>query len=178
MKQFRRSFGTIHLGHLPDGVSVKDKFDALFSVLRDNPDYTAAAFALEEGDETQTRHIQFYMEHKRKRTTTLAVDLGVSTGYVFQVVRDAPGAWAYCTGTGAHRDKPALDRWFFGEPKLHGDTQRADLKLLIGMILDGSTPEELFQAYPYAWAVHRPRLISFWRDCEDFARRGELRLDR
>ncbi len=172
--QLRRSFGTIHQGHLPEDVVLDEYFASLFTVLSEDQDFTAGAFALEEGTETQRRHIQFYMEHKRKRPTTLASTLGVSTRYVFDTVRDAPGAWAYCTGTGPHRDKPAIDRWQFGIPKLHGDTARADLKLLVNLAMDGITPEEMLRAYPYAWAVHRQRMLAFYRDWSNLQRYGEI----
>lgn len=128
--------------------------------------YTAGAFALEEGSETKRKHIQFYIEHSRKRPATLASDFELLTGAVFDRVIDAKGSWDYCTGSGAHREKPALDRFQFGTPKLHGDTQRADLKMLVSLAMDGIQPEELLLAYPYAWAVHRQRMISFYRDWE------------
>lgn len=172
--QLRRSFGTIHLGHLAEGVVLAEYFASLFDVLLEDPDFTAGAFALEEGTETRRRHIQFYMEHTRKRRSTLARILGVSTRYVFDTVRDAPGAWAYCTGTGPHRDKPAIDRWQFGTPKLHGDTMRADLKMLVNLAMDGITPEEMLRAYPYAWAVHRARMLAFYRDWENLQRYGQI----
>lgn len=167
--QFRRSFGTIHMGHLPERFSsLEEYFHNLNpdNEVHDWADYTAGAFALEEGSVTQRKHIQFYVEHKRKRPATLASDFYLSTGAVFDSVRDAKGSWDYCTGSGAHRDKPALDRFQFGTPKLHGDTQRADLKMLVNLAMDGIQPEELVIAYPYAWAVHRQRMICFYRDWE------------
>ena len=165
----RRSFGTIHQGHIPKG-TIEDFFYGLKAKL-ERLGYLAGAFALEFTKEGK-KHIQFYCEHPRKRVTTLASDFGVTTEYVFDKVRDAPGSWAYCTGTGAHRDKPAIDRFNFGVPKLYGDTQRADLKLLIGLAMDGITPEELLRTYPYAWAVHRQRMLAFYRDWHDLQTSG------
>jgi len=174
--QLRRAFGTIHLGHLVEERSLEEYLDSLFTRISEHGDYTAAAFALEEGTKTKRKHIQLYVEHSRKRPSTLAKDFGVKTGACFDVVRDAAGSWAYCTGTGPHRDKPAIARCFFGVPKLHGDTQRADLKLLVQAILDGITPEELARTYPYAWCVHRARLIPFYRDWDRIGRGLDLQI--
>lgn len=164
----RRSFGTIHAGHLPeDGLdTLDDLFGHLMVALAGHKDYTAGAFALEEGSATKRRHIQFYVEHSRKRPSTLAREFNVSTGAVFDRVRDAAGSWAYCTGTGAHADKEAIDRFQFGEPKLHGDTQRADLKLMVSLILDGLGPLDILAEYPYAYCVHRKRIWDLWRDLQ------------
>lgn len=177
----RRSFGTIHTGHLPEDFLLsaeKDQpgiasIDAYFEMLKDGWDwegYTAGAFALEEGTEKKRRHIQFYVEHSRKRPSTLAKDFALTTGAVFDRVRNAKGSWDYCTGTGTHEDKPALDRFEFGTPKLHGDTQRADLKLMVGLVLDGHTPFDILKEYPYAYCVHRKRVWDFYLDLMDMAR--------
>jgi len=167
----RRSFGTIHAGHLLPDVSLDDYWQVLklefgndsFGVNQEKG-YTAGAFALEEGSETQRRHIQFYVEHSRKRPSTLAKDFGLSTGAVFDRVRDARGSWNYCTGTGSHEGKEALDRFEFGTPKLHGDTQKADLKLMVSLILDGMSPLEILKEYPYAYCVHRHRIWHLYKD--------------
>tara|TARA_Y100000588_G_scaffold381711_1_gene467853 strand:- start:80 stop:622 length:543 start_codon:yes stop_codon:yes gene_type:complete len=163
----RRSFGTIHHGHLPPDVpSLDDYWNELEGKLQGNG-YTAGAFALEEGSATKRKHIQFYVEHSRKRTSTLANEFGVTTEAVFDRVRDAQGSWNYCTGTGTHEDKPALDRFVFGTPKLHGDTQRADLKLMVSLIIDGMSPQQILKEYPYAYTVHRRRLWDLYRDLND-----------
>ena len=132
----RRSFGTIHAGHLPEDFlgTLEEYFDVINPECWDwkSRGYTAGAFALEEGSETQRTHIQFYVEHSRKRPSTLAKDFGVTTPAVFDRVRDAKGSWDYCTASGTHEGKEGvLDSFTFGTPKLHGDTQKADLKLMV-----------------------------------------------
>ncbi len=160
----RRSFGTIHAGHLPEDF---ENLEAYYYTLKEAWDwkgYTAGAFALEEGSETKRKHIQFYVEHSRKRPSTLAKDFSLTTGAVFDRVRDAQGSWNYCTGTGTHEGKEALDRFEFGTPKLHGDTHRADLKLMVSLIIDGMTPQEILKEYPYAYCVHRRRIWDLYMD--------------
>lgn len=161
---FRRSFGTIHQGHLPNDVTLDEWFYTAADFDWQSKGFTAGAFALEEGSETMRRHIQFYVEHKRKRPSTLAKDFGVTTPFVFDRVRDAAGAWDYCRGTGAHEGKEAIDRFEFGTPKLHGDTTRADLKLLVGFVMDGIHPFEILKSHPYAYCVHRRRIWDLYND--------------
>ena len=172
----RRSFGTIHTGHLTEDFLLQvsphmqdrpldEFFRCLIKNIELHSDYTAGAFALEEGSETQRRHIQFYVEHSRKRPTTLAKDFRVITPAVFDRVRDARGAWDYCTATGTHAGKKGvIDTFSFGTPKLHGDTQKADLKLLVSLILDGMAPLEILKEYPYAYTVHRRRIWNLYGD--------------
>lgn len=172
----RRCFGTIHAGHLDSSwyeappstldsrTGLRAFYEHLSTILPANPDIFSGAFALEEGEETGRMHIQFYIECKRKRPSTLAKLMGLSTGAVFDIVRDAGGAWEYCTGTGRHEGKPALDRFSFGTPKLAGSSARADLKLLVDLVIAGDTLNEICNSYPYAWCVHRDRLIKFYRD--------------
>ena len=168
MKMVRRSFGTIHAGHLPEEFE-GDLDDYYWTLCQgfDWEDYTAGAFALEEGGETMRRHIQFYVEHSRKRPAALARDFMLTTGAVFDYVRDAKGAWDYCTGTGTHAGKPAIERFQFGTPKLHGDTQKADLKMMVGLLLDGMTPYEILESHPYAYCVHRSRIWNLYNDLAD-----------
>lgn len=176
----RRSFGTIHEGHIPQdfidqwGQGPIEPFsfliDAFFASLRRKvddgwPGFTAGAFALEEGSKTERRHIQFYVEHSRKRPRTLAKDFGLSTEAVFDRVRDAQGSWNYCSQSGSHAGKEGvIDSFVFGTPKLHGDTNKADLKLMVSLILDGMTPIEILKEYPYAYCVHRRRIWDLFRD--------------
>jgi len=170
----RRSFGTIHAGHLPEDFDgVQHTLDSYFYTLQEactvntlqSKGYTAGAFALEEGSETQRKHIQFYVEHSRKRPSTLAKDFGLTTGAVFDRVRDARGAWDYCTASGTHEGKEGvIDSFTFGTPKLHGDTQKADLKLMVSLILDGMTPAAILKEYPYAYTVHRRRIWNLYKD--------------
>lgn len=173
----RRSFGTIHQGHLPEDMSLDDYWGILSAPMYltwTDRGYTAGAFALEEGSATKRRHIQFYVEHTRKRPSTLAKDFGVTTGAVFDIVRDAQGSWNYCSGTGTHAGKPAIDRFEFGTPKLHGDTMKADLKLMVGLILDGMTPLQILKEYPYAYCVHRRRIWNLYGDLKYGVEESEM----
>jgi len=179
----RRSFGTIHTGHLSENFQGKyfddwdtprdDLISAYFYWLKANVvgrfvegGYHAGAFSLEEGTETQRKHIQFYVEHTRKRPSTLAKDFQyLHTDAVFDRVRDAKGSWDYCSQSGSHSGKEGvIDTFVFGTPKLHGDTHKADLKLMVSLILDGLTPIELLKEYPYAYCVHRRRIWDLFRD--------------
>lgn len=165
----RRSFGTIHAGHLPEDITLDEYWEQIKSVgewpIWNISTYTAGAFALEEGTQTMTKHIQFYVEHSRKRPSTLAKEFGVTRPAVFDRVRDAKGAWDYCTASGTHEGKEGvLDSFTFGTPKLHGDTQKADLKLMVSLILDGMSPIEILKEYPYAYTVHRRRIWDLYKD--------------
>lgn len=169
----RRSFGTIHAGHLPEEFAEKGIREFYYHLYYEftqhhelpRKGYTAGAFALEEGSETMRTHIQFYVEHSRKRPSTLAKDFGLTTGAVFDRVRDARGAWDYCTASGTHEGKEGvIDSFTFGTPKLHGDTQKADLKLMVSLILDGMSPAAILTEYPYAYTVHRRRIWNLYRD--------------
>lgn len=171
--QLRRSFGTIHVGHLgPEWFESSDDsstgliayFEHLSKIIPAHPDIFAGAFALEEGSEHGRLHVQFYFECKPKRLKTLAGIFGLSASAVFDIVRDAQGAWEYCSGTGRHEDKPAEARFSFGTPKLAGSSTKADLKMLVDLVMSGDTLNEICKAYPYAWCVHRDRLMKFYRD--------------
>ena len=176
MKQLRRCFGTIHGGNLIEEEhlrGIREYFSTLEARLASDDRFTAGAFALEE-TQSGNLHVQFYAEHRRLRPATLAAIFGVANVAVFDVVRDSSGSWAYCTGTGAHEGKPALERFAFGTPKLHGDTQRADLKMLVGLVMDGAHPLSILREYPYAYTVHRKRLWDLWRDLSYIEKYGTL----
>lgn len=169
----RRSFWTIHAGHIRRPVELEEEDDEVivrdyFEFLTRNLDFkslgfTGVALALERGD-GGTLHIQGYAEHSQKRFTTLGNNLNVQPS-VFSVVVDSKGSHDYCRGLGAHANKKGvLHRWSFGEFKLHGDTHKADLKMLVGLVLDGATPRDIFSNHPYAWCVHRDRLLKFYED--------------
>lgn len=123
----------------------------------------SGAFALERGEGGRL-HIQFYIECDRKRPATLARIFQVSTPAVFDRVRDAQGAWDYCTGSGIHADKPAEARFHFGVPKLAGSSTKADLKALVDLVIEGDTLNEICKAHPYSYCVHRDRLFKFYHD--------------
>jgi len=164
--QLRRAFGTIHEGHCYEGWDVPALFEFLSSHLpRDQ--FPAAALALEETEEGNL-HIQFYIECKPKRPSTLAKDFLVTTPAVFDIVRDASGSWDYCTGAGRHEGKPAFERVAWGTPVLYGGTARADLKILVDLIIGGSTLNDVMREYPYAYCVHRSRLLGFYTDWNEW----------
>ena len=175
----RRCFGTIHMGHLgpawddlvDQGRAINDMgesvmrmyFEFLTKVDWTRKGYTGVQIALETGEQHGRVHIQFYAEHGQKRFRTLANDWDAMPT-CFDIVRDSKGAYEYCSGTGRYEGKFALARYTHGTFKLHGDTQKADLKYMIELILGGSSPRELFREHPYAWCVHRDRLLKFYED--------------
>lgn len=112
----------------------------------------------------ETCIFNFISNMTEKRTTTLARDLGLSTEYCFDKVKSAKGSWSYCTGTGKYEDKPAVSRMSFGDPILYGDDQRADLQHLVSLVIDGVELGQLMKEYPYAWCVHRDRIMKFYND--------------
>ena len=125
--------------------------------------YTGVVLALEMGS-TGNYHIQGYLEHSQKRFSTLGKDLHMQAS-ALEVVIDSTGSYNYCSGKGVHASKEGvLARWEFGEFKLHGDTHKADLKMLVRLVMDGVTPKEIFRNFPYAWCVHRDRLLKFYED--------------
>ena len=167
--QLKRSTGAINVGNiqLGDEVPTEVHLRNLFKYWKSKFNwkehgYNAGAFALERGD-TGNLHIQFYFECEKKRFRTMSNDLNIQE-FAFQRVRDAKGAWNYCTGEGAHEGKPAIDRFHFGEPKLHGDSSKADLRMMVNLIMEGVAISEIIKKHPYAWCVHRSRLMDFKRD--------------
>jgi len=172
--QVRRCCGTIYQGHLRDeSLSIEDYFATLERRFVKEPgnwtDYTAGAFALEECPTTGRLHVQFYVEHSRKRFNTLANDFECLPAN-FEIVRSAKGSWAYCSGTGAHEGKAAISRFEFGVPKLHGEENKADLKMLVGLVMSDIPLTDIILAHPYAWCVHRARMLPFIRDWDDVQR--------
>jgi len=170
--QLRRCFGTIHFGHLSeryDELITGENSESMILVLEKliaNLDdaYTAGAFAVEAGEVAGRIHIQFYVEHKPKRLSTLAKDFGVTTNACFDVVKSAGHAWDYCAGLGDHASKQAFKRLTFGEPKLSGTLAKVALNDLVNLIISGITLKEIMKAHPYAYCVHRDRLRKFYED--------------
>ena len=169
----RRSFCTIWPGHLTGDWLSSDESDdesrltgyynfLVKNIIWKQMGFTGVALALERGDDNGL-HIQGYFEHSQKRWTTLGKHLSVQPT-AFSTVVDSKGAFQYCTGTGVHTGKPALARFQYGEFKLHGDTAKADLRMLVGLALDGAKPQDLFREHPYAWCVHRDRMMKFYED--------------
>lgn len=163
---------------IPESEAVQDGHESLmrsvFNELKHKDwkkhKYTGVALALEVGEKNQGVHIQGYVESSQKRLTTFGREFGCMS-MCFEIVRSARGAYQYCTGTGVHKDKFALDRFQFGEFKLHGDDQKADLKMLVNLALEGCTASEIFHEYPYAWCVHRDRMLKFIEDMRVYRKR-------
>lgn len=171
MTQLRRATGTIQFGHLD-----ADKYDDIEVYWGSIPKFcsderlTAGAFALEIGEKTGRVHIQFYIEFRdRLRTQTLRniFDLHESKHeQAFRRVLNAEGSWNYCTGQGPrYKDKHAEDRYQFGNPILYGSADGAGkLQDLVNMVIEGDSLTTIMKADPYAWAVHRTRIIPFFHD--------------
>ena len=138
-------------------------FKQLCEKLARSSDYDSGALALEMGEKLGRIHIQGYLEHKPKRLKTLANDLGVIKE-CFDIVKDAKGAWDYCSGLGKHEGKFAFTRYSFGEPKLHGSKEKVELNDLVNCIISGVTLREIMITHPYAYCVHRDRLRKFNED--------------
>lgn len=169
--QLKRSFLSIHQGMLEEPfVSMPDNETAMKlyweDLLKniDKKEYTAGALAVEIAPKTGTLHIQGYLEHKRKRLNTIATDLMCNLTNGISVVKDAKGSWDYCAGLGEYETKPAVARITWGEPKLHGSAENADLKTMVQAVIDGAELNDLMKANPYAWCVHRDRIIKFYND--------------
>lgn len=170
--QLSRCFGTIHAGHLSeDFLTVEEYYYFLRDEIIPGFDWVhAGAFALEEGSKTGTTHIQFYMEHKRKRPRTLARDFQLTTEYIFRNVISPTGSWDYCTGSGRHEGKQAFDRFQFGEPLLQETGNKADLKMVVSLIVTGAHPTEILKEHPYAYTVHRRRIWDLFLDLKNMDR--------
>lgn len=167
--QIRRTAGTIQYGHLnPEKYSdMVDYFQELGKIIQ-NKKISAGAFALEVGEETGRMHIQFYMEFEdRVRTSQLRnwFDLHLPKHEsAFRRVIDARGAWDYCAGIGRYAEKPAIGRHVFGDPRLHGSETNVKLADLVQMVIDGNDLRSIMLHNPYAWTVHRHRIVQLWRD--------------
>lgn len=182
----RRCFISLHRGHLRNynaddnedaEVQMRGYFQTLTNLDWKALGFTGVALALEPAETTGRVHVQGYCEHKQMRFATLGKKFGASAS-AFSKVISSRDSFAYCTGTGVHSGKPALARFEWGEFKLHGDTQRADLKLMVELVMQGATPTELLMEYPYAWCVHRDRLIKLIWDLEALEKRGRLDITR
>ncbi len=179
----RRSFMSLHAGHInipsdeleeeDDEVKIRNYWEIVTRIIDfKSLGFTGVALALERCPKTDRIHIQGYAEHSQKRFTTLGKNFNCQPS-VFSVVIDSKGSHDYCRGLGAHADKEGvLARWSFGEFKLHGDTHKADLKMLVGLVLDGATPRNIFTAHPYAWCVHRDRILKFYEDKAKYERKA------
>ena len=177
----RRSFVTINVGNIKHIIEGEDDpqiiMTGYYEFLTKNLDweamgFTGVALALEQGD-TGNWHVQGYLEHKQMRFSTLGKKLNCQPT-AFQTVIDSKGSYNYCTGKGVHKDKTGVfGRYEWGEFKLHGDTHSADLKMLVGLIIDGAKPADILKEYPYAYCVHRKRIWDLYLDLRDIGRAEE-----
>lgn len=163
----RRSTGTIQFGHLDAEVyeDMHHYWECLIATDFEKLGFIAGSFALEIGERTQRVHIQFYVEHKRKRLSTLVTNfnfISQKSQAVFQTVIDAVGSWEYCTGTGKYEGKECISRHKFGVPKLYGTSAKADLKMLVDLVISGDTLDDIMQNHPYSFCVHQHRLVPFY----------------
>lgn len=171
--QLSRSTGTIQQGHVADEqLDIEAYFYYLQETLPTLEWIHAGAFALEIGEKTHRKHIQFYMEHDRKRPRTIAKRMGITTEFAIRTVISASGSWDYCTGTGRYENKTGVvDRFSFGEPILTDTGNKADLKMLVGLIVTGSTPKDILMEHPYAYTVHRRRIWDLFLDLKQYEQR-------
>ena len=183
----RRAFGTIHLGHILDeSYSEMAKKNAgdyeipmtlFFDEIKKKSYprlFRAGAFALEVGSQSNRIHIQFYIELKQARSWSWYEKQFGVLSTCFQKVRDAPGAWRYCTGQDGDKTG-VLELWSFGDPVLHGSTEsKADLKQCVAWIVDGYHPTMILREHPYAYCVHRARIWALWNDIQRLEKTGKL----
>lgn len=187
--QLKRCFLSIHQGMLSPPLNaercnesaMRVYWDELKKAIAQHPEYTAGALALEIAPKTGTLHLQGYLEHSRKRVSTIASDLLCDLTNGIMVVKDAQGSWNYCAGLAEYAEKKAVSRLVWGEPKLHGSAEKNDLKTLIQQVIDGAALNDIMKSSPYSWAVHRDRVIKFHDDWyygiperEVLPRRGDI----
>lgn len=171
MTQLRRATGTIQYGHLDVDFydDIHDYWERL-PILAGDDRITAGAFALERGEKTGRVHIQFYIEFRdRLRTQTLRSIFDLfepKHEQAFRRVINAQGSWNYCVGEGPrYQDKDAIDRYQFGNPILYGSSDGpGKLQDLVNMVIEGDSLTTIMKADPYAWAVHRTRIVPFFHD--------------
>ena len=167
--QLSRCTGTIQQGHVADEtMDIEAYFYYLQETLPSLEWIHAGAVALEVGEKTNRTHIQFYLEHDRKRPSTIAKRIGISTEFAIRTVISATGSWDYCSGSGRYENKTGvIDRFSFGEPLLTETGNKADLKMLVSLIVTGSTPQDILKEHPYAYTVHRQRIWNLYLDLKD-----------
>lgn len=191
MSRHRRAFFTIHLAHLPEEyieISKKGSVESTMGLFYNEmkrmlqkwfSDYKtvlrACAIALEVGSSTDRVHIQGYIELRSARSWQTYARKFKVMETCFQKVRDAPGAWDYCTGQGGTK-QGVLKTWAIGEPRLHhhGSETKADLKMCVGYIMEGYHPTYILREHPYAYTVHRSRIWGLWWDMQELTRTGTV----
>ena len=186
VSRHRRGFFTIHVGHILD--------ESYAEMAKKNGDYEstmylyfqelkakkwpkvvrAMAIALEVGSDTKRVHVQGYVELKSGRTWNYYENLFGAMSTCFQTVRDAPGAWRYCSGQDGQKEG-VLETWSFGEPILHANSEsKADLKKCVSFIVDGYHPTYILREFPYAYTVHGPRIWYLWRSLQQLKKTGTI----
>lgn len=181
----RRAFISCQAGHVLTGTDFEDAeqlviatYNNMVSLNFADLGFTGVALALERGSVLGGIHIQGYVEHSQMRFATLGKKLGIMPT-ALSVVHNSKGSYEYCTGTGAHAGKEGVLRHFeWGSFKLHGDSQRADLRMMVDLVMQGTDATTLCQEFPYAWCVHRDRLIKLMGDLAQIERRGRLDITR
>lgn len=172
--QLKRCTGAIWPGHLKDHITVGEYFDDLKEYLENGEHpFFGGAIALEQGEKEGNYHIQYYLEHKPLRPSTLANLLNLKMAEAIGKVQNlALGAYNYCAGLGDYADKPAIQRYVFGEVKCwgSGSGQKADLAGCVEIIVNGNTPYDILKENPYAYAVHRTRIWNLYMDLMDMTR--------
>lgn len=183
----RRVFATIHLGHILDDEYLQmakktDSYETTLNIffqeikrIRHPKLVRALAMSLEVGSDTKRVHIQIYMELKQARSWDWYGNYFGVMSTCFQKVRDAPGAWRYCTGQDGEKTG-ILETWSFGDPVLHGSSEsKADLKRCVSYIVDGYHPTMILRDYPYAYTVHRQRIWALWHDLQELEKTGTVK---
>ena len=180
MIRLRRWFGTLHAGHVwkgkPDG---EDHLPEHFRMIADDiakiqsePATSIAgstplshlSMALEIGEKDERIHIQFYAEFKAPvyPKTLQEIFQSEMPPHTVGEVKNARGAYEYCTGTGRYHGKPAIERFAFGEARAASTIQDTRLKVAVDMIVAGSHPHDIAKFDAYAYACHSRKLWDLY----------------
>lgn len=181
--RYRRAFCTIHVAHCENDIieaakrsdtqtAMQMKFERIRNVAGHKV-IRAMAMALEVCPNTGRTHIQGYVELTGGRPWSWYGKVFKTMATCWQTVKDGPGSWAYCTGTGTHSGKPALARYASGEPLLHGGSEsQANLRKLVELLVEGVHPQQILQRFPYAYTVHRRKIWDLYGDLIQLERDG------
>jgi hypothetical protein len=183
--RLRRWAVTLHAGHVIKGfgsrplTDIHDFLDLHFDVVQKDiekiehdPAQSIAgstplshiSMALETGDDGRT-HVQAYLEFK-------APVYLKSLKEIFQCeyqppdgkeVKNARGAYEYCTGTGRYHDKHAHRRFQWGEARAQGSVTDSNLKVAVDLIVAGHHPHDVAKANPYAYACHSRKIWDLYQ---------------
>jgi hypothetical protein len=183
--RLRRWVGTLHAGHILKGYGanepslIYDFLDLHFeSVQKDvlliehDPSQSIAgstplshlSMALETGDDGRT-HIQFYCEFKAPvypKTLKEIFQCEYQPPHAKEV-KNARGAYEYCTGTGRYHGKAAHARFQWGEARAQGSVTDSNLKVAVDLIVAGNHPHDIAKADPYAYACHSRKIWDLYQ---------------